>query len=223
MTSALNTRTKPRGFTLLELLMVIGAILLLMSILLVTVGALINRAKMAATMSVLQNVETGLQGYYMQFRQFPTDGTNPPNVTPVCAYNMANHGADLLYVYLTYQFVNNKPPNSIDVPSRQIGSTKNCGPFINFNPNMIGTANNCPVLVDGWGTPLHYSLLAFKSIQVDPTDPKLERTVTSYTYNPLVYSFGPNKKDESSTSIDGAGNTVFVLQGDDISLRSTPY
>ena len=63
-----NPKSKiQNGFTLVEMLTVIGIIVLLVSILLPVVSAVRTKAQTAATAAFLQRIGAGVQSYYSDF------------------------------------------------------------------------------------------------------------------------------------------------------------
>src|SRR5437868_7785672 len=67
-----NRQSKiPNGFTLVEMLTVIGIIVLLVSILLPVVSAVRTKAQTADTAAFLQRIGAGIQSYYSDFSAYP--------------------------------------------------------------------------------------------------------------------------------------------------------
>jgi prepilin-type N-terminal cleavage/methylation domain-containing protein len=64
-------KTARRGFTLVEMLTVIGIIVLLVSILLPVVGAVRTRGHIADTQAMLARIGAGIQSYYSDFNAYP--------------------------------------------------------------------------------------------------------------------------------------------------------
>jgi len=62
------------GFTLIEMLAVIGIIGVLMSLLLVSVGAVRRRAGVDHTRSTLLNIGTAINKYHLDFGEYPPGG-----------------------------------------------------------------------------------------------------------------------------------------------------
>lgn len=61
------------GFTLIELLIVIGIITVLMSILIVGMGFLRNKARVEATTMLINRIRVGLNEYNLAFSAYPPD------------------------------------------------------------------------------------------------------------------------------------------------------
>jgi prepilin-type N-terminal cleavage/methylation domain-containing protein len=66
-----ESKILPRGFTLVEMLTVIGIIVLLVSILLPVVSAVRTKAQTADTAAFLQRIGAGIQSYYSDFSAYP--------------------------------------------------------------------------------------------------------------------------------------------------------
>jgi prepilin-type N-terminal cleavage/methylation domain-containing protein len=76
-------KTARRGFTLVEMLTVIGIIVLLVSILLPVVGAVRTRGHEADTRAMLARIATGIESYYSDFNAYPGPiGNDQISVTP---------------------------------------------------------------------------------------------------------------------------------------------
>ncbi len=80
-------RRAPAGFTLTELLVVIGIIAILVSITLVAVGRAIGTSKRAATQGVLNTLGTAIEAYRADF------GAHPPLVTGLDDYGESGPNA----------------------------------------------------------------------------------------------------------------------------------
>jgi prepilin-type N-terminal cleavage/methylation domain-containing protein len=79
-----NPKSKiQNGFTLVEMLTVIGIIVLLVSILLPVVGAVRTKGHDADTKAMLARIATGIQSYYADFNAYPGPiGNDKIGVTP---------------------------------------------------------------------------------------------------------------------------------------------
>lgn len=71
-----NIKSHGRGFTLVELLIVIGVILVLIGIMLPALGRMHDAARKAQTMSTLGALQSGLQAYYADFNMYPPSSGN---------------------------------------------------------------------------------------------------------------------------------------------------
>src|SRR5579862_6472882 len=100
---------RQRGFTLVEILVVIAIICILMTLLLAVLHTIEIRAKEMATRGLISSLETGLSAYEYDWGQFPPDGySDIPGVPAVTVqgYTTANapyniQGSSALYYYLT--------------------------------------------------------------------------------------------------------------------------
>ncbi len=68
---------KRKGFTLVELLIVISIIALLASILLPSINVAINSAYVAKTRSTMESIRTAIIGYYKEQQYYPGQQGNP--------------------------------------------------------------------------------------------------------------------------------------------------
>jgi prepilin-type N-terminal cleavage/methylation domain-containing protein len=83
--SPLTRFRRPRGFTMVELLVVIGIIVILMSILIPAVGRVQIQARIADTRQQLSKIQSALENYYKDYHAYPGPVPNvlfdytPPN------------------------------------------------------------------------------------------------------------------------------------------------
>lgn len=78
-----------RGFTLVELLTVIGIIVLLVSILMPVVSSVRQKAHATDTSALLANIASGIQRYYADFNAYPGPLHNSQIYNPTTAITMA--------------------------------------------------------------------------------------------------------------------------------------
>jgi prepilin-type N-terminal cleavage/methylation domain-containing protein len=71
-----NRQWRPKAFTLIELLIVIGIILILISILVPTANQVRVAAQSANTRQMIARIEAGIQSYYSDFQAYPGPFTN---------------------------------------------------------------------------------------------------------------------------------------------------
>jgi general secretion pathway protein G len=63
--------SRPHGFTMIEMIMVIAIISLLMAVLGLMLSKLKERTRLGQTKNLLQNVQKALEVYNMKFRTYP--------------------------------------------------------------------------------------------------------------------------------------------------------
>ncbi len=78
--AAIALRQNRRGFTLLEMIMVIGTIAFLMAFLAVMTGRAQRQSSIRATEEVIKQVEMALQNYYDTFGKYPAKADDPPEL-----------------------------------------------------------------------------------------------------------------------------------------------
>jgi prepilin-type N-terminal cleavage/methylation domain-containing protein len=141
-TKMINRTTRMRGrkedgFTLLELLIVIGIIGLLAAFLGLAVIMLKKKAPVENTRAMLKKIEIGCNAYQNYFpRQFPPRGTPDTNTTA-----LAGHLSNPL-----------KVREKIDPVTGQ-GPARTIAPLVEFKPHEISTAGN---ILDYWKREIHY-------------------------------------------------------------------
>lgn len=65
---------RTRGLTLIEVLVVVGIIMILASLTLVGMGTATRKAKQKASKALVGRVQTALESYFAEFRDYPPDG-----------------------------------------------------------------------------------------------------------------------------------------------------
>ncbi len=182
--SSTHRKHKSAGFTLVEMLMVLGVISFLAAALFVGTNKLRSRARMGATNVLIEKVRDGLEAYKLFYRAYPT---------PMPRTGMTNN--ESLYYYLTTSF--RMAPN---LANGEVASTLNAGPLCPFNEQELLDASKTGrmSIIDSWRMPLQFVY----TIKMGDADPRAGWTQTQ-TSIPLLYSFGLNKKDEN-----GAGDDV---------------
>ena len=78
----MRARGVQAGFTLIEVLTVIGIISLLMGAIIVVAAGLPEKARRNGTMGLLQQLSQALNSYYQEFRAYPPDGYDGAVLAP---------------------------------------------------------------------------------------------------------------------------------------------
>jgi type II secretory pathway pseudopilin PulG len=184
---------RARGYTLIEMLIVIGVIMLLLATMIAATAHLREIARRNRTKALLEKILNGLEGYKLQFRFYPPD-------------NFAgNTGNKALVYFLTTPF------RIVPAASNgEVYSTIDMGPLIKFNQEELISGQ----LIDAWGRPLHYERIQQEDLAkaqkldvpvgYDPTKGMAagERTLIQ-SYICKLYSWGANRTDDG-----GAGDDI---------------
>ena len=175
MPSAL-TKKMSRGFTMIELLVVIGIICLLVAILGSVLGKLRERTKLGAAKTLVEKCYSGLELYHLSFRAFPP-ATTPSGLT----------GSQALYYYLSTTW--RTAPNAAN---GEQWADLNVGPFSQFQSSEIRKSGTGFDIMDPYATPLQFKINVLCDTQNQTTN------------MPLIYSCGTNKADEHTVFRPGA-------------------
>jgi type II secretory pathway pseudopilin PulG len=189
------------GFSLVELLMVIGVLIVLTSLLLAAIGVARERRKMVLATTQVKELYAAIQMYYEELRSYPPDtGNFAPDDTNTEPY--------ALHRYLGMQVIDDM--GKVHGPFLQIQPQ-----FLKGAPKTVGGLSNVLLYCDPWGNP--YQLDAMHVI-VDPSTGALTRIGEPYaagtpdnekTLGAKVWSYGPDGKNNQGSltpgSLKGAG------------------
>jgi type II secretory pathway pseudopilin PulG len=158
-----------RGFTIIELLIVIGIIMFLMMVLGATLSKIRERTRIGRSRTLVQKLYNGLEIYHLQFRAYPPL-TTPSGLT----------GSQALYWFLTTPF------RMTPVAAKgEVWADMNLGPCIsNFEENEYRANGAGFDIIDAWNNPIQFKLNV------------LADTNGITESQPLVYSCGSNGQDE---------------------------
>ena len=173
-----------RGFTLIEILIVIGIILLLLAGLFVMLGRLKESARRHDSKKQMELISLALETYHLDFRAFPPDSHG------------GRSGSQSLHYFLTTTF--SKTP---DAARGEKQASVNVSLPVTFEQRYLAepVTLGSYTLVDPWLSPLHYHVEKRKFH--DPSDATVFVTLDA----PVIYSFGPNKIDDGGTGDDIVG------------------
>jgi prepilin-type N-terminal cleavage/methylation domain-containing protein len=162
-----------RGFSILELLVVVAIISLLMAALVALVGKLRERTRMGEAKNLIEKLQNGLETYHLHFRGFPASNAAGYTQSEVLRYHLGSafkRGAN--------------------TAKGEVEASINVGPLIAFQPKELRDVGGRTIIVDPWGKEIHYTLEMKKDgLNFDiPT--------------PLLYSFGTNGIDDGGTGDD---------------------
>jgi prepilin-type N-terminal cleavage/methylation domain-containing protein len=183
-----NDSRSPRGFTVLEVLMVIAVIVLLMAVLFMAMSKMRERTRMAQAKNMLEKMHAAMEAYYLHFRAYPPDNFG------------GRSGSQSINYFMTTAF-----RTTPALPKGEVLSSMDVGPMMSFeereldNPTTAGTKT----IVDPWRTPIVYRLQ-----MKDFPDP--QTGVITKIPIPVLYSCGTNKIDET---ISAATPTDDIIVG----------
>ncbi len=185
----LGTAGTTRGFTLLEMLMVISLIVFLLGVLIVVAGVAHRQSQRDSTALLIEGMESALDTYYKRFGLFPVvKHSSAGNLGQVLENSVE------LYDYLTGERFGNCMPT---VPE---GSVQ----FVDHD----GKSNtpDKPYFVDAWLNPIRYVAFDMSGLQQEPGEP-MSDAARKWAMNgglPLLWSLGPNGRGWSVSQISGA-------------------
>jgi prepilin-type N-terminal cleavage/methylation domain-containing protein len=192
-----------RGFTMLELIMVVAIIAILVALLMPVLGSVQRRAKETATRTFIKSIETAIAAYEFDWGLYPPDGLaapitafkagNPPGGT----YTVSNSSA--LYYYLTSPF--RVLPNGV---KGEVWATKDAGPYLQVPEQNQQTAGGGPAIniADVYGRPFQYDNIRDPQPSVNGYDavPLEIRNTATFFANP-----GANGRNLQSFDLFSAG------------------
>jgi prepilin-type N-terminal cleavage/methylation domain-containing protein len=154
-------RRNRKGFTIIELLTVIGIILFLMAFLAGVFLRYTKQAKVKATQKLLERIGIGLERYYADFRSYPPDTgyglakgtyTRPVSPGPPAVIEVL-YDTGSLWRYLGMELVKRRTDGTVE---------KNVGPYVDFRQDELNeyTDGAYPgksyFVVDAYNNPVGY-------------------------------------------------------------------
>ncbi len=131
-------RASPRGFTIVELLIVMGIIALLVSILVPSLSTARKRVKEGITRTEISALATAMHAYFSDWGEYPPDLTDD-SPTPPAEQNL--NSRQCLVYYL-------QGPNGTGFRTDD-GFSRNGGPYFDFPPERL--VGDPPVFADALG------------------------------------------------------------------------
>lgn len=201
----MKNNIKNNGFTLLELLVVIGIISLLAAILIPNIASVNVKAKVSATRALISTIQAGLESYYAVYGDYPpTDLSDLYTGTS----NGINNGIESVVACLSDQ--NKGGPFLLGVSNDK---------YKNLDGDTCSTAptnwwfgdTQLREIVDVWGNPFVYfhsrdydnpakgNNYSSTRIGGDAIAPQRDASTATY-YNPLtfeIWSFGPDERNNN--------------------------
>jgi len=185
-----NSALHRRGFTVIELLVVISIIALLAAVLIMALGKIRERTRNGQARNLLEKMHGAMENYYLFYRSYPPDNQG------------GRSGSQSLNYFLSTAF-----RVSPDTSKGEVASSMDVGPMMQFDsieladPVTAGTKT----VIDPWRTPLVYRLTL-----KDFPDP--QTGVITKIPIPILYSCGTNRTDET---ISGTTPSDDILVGSD--------
>jgi prepilin-type N-terminal cleavage/methylation domain-containing protein len=193
-----------RGFTLIEMLAVIGIIVLLVTLVFPAIKDALTKAEVIKAQSAISSLSTAFKAYYTEYGKWPINDTTPPP-----AYN--TYIIDANFVALL-QGANPNPlpnakgyftPTGNSTPVQTLGSATMQGNprgihFLDFKAADLDALGN---FVDPWKKPYYCRFdFTYTNSVVDP----FSMPTTNLSAGFLVWSAGPDGQfDNKGDSING--------------------
>ena len=200
---ALRGQLRRRGFTLVELLVVIGIILVLASFIMPAAQSYFKRADRIRTRMDLQAISTALDAYRDDFNGlYPmVSPTSPPDPGLMTFALLGGTGPG--------------PTNGMGNGFRQIANGRNYGPYVQSDRFQMATGagaiNGQARILDRYGNPIQYlpRRNPHGTLLLYPLPPAIPVPKTSYVYDARDADSGTG----SSSTVDPAG--ILAMLGDD--------
>jgi prepilin-type N-terminal cleavage/methylation domain-containing protein len=224
-----NLRLRQRGFTLVELLIVVAVIMVLIGILLPAMGKVHERAAVTRTTTEMTAIQSGLQAYFTDFNMYPPSGPAYGNLAAGRGSVMLAQG---LMGYLGYDVDGAGPllasgaasPNPSDpvygFRTRKMGKGMSAmgvtaqvyGPYMTPDPKTLkGTGGRSQYFVDAWseeaksGGSYNHEILYFRSTRAPGADPAKLAALADPTASPgKLFGTGAISNQQSDYFFDTA-------------------
>jgi prepilin-type N-terminal cleavage/methylation domain-containing protein len=200
--SSLGLRPR-KGFTLIEMLIVVAVIAILAALLLPTIGAIRQSAKKKATRLLVEGIVAGLQRYYTDFDEYPPSSIAKPASVP--------YEDGSIYKYLC----GDKGQGLVKMVG---GQTRHIDPYVVIPVENIRRSGSTVFVVDSWGKDIQYANCRAHTENARASNPNYVGTHTLETHNPNgvdVWSFGPDRveaKDSVKDLEDDIANWISEIK-----------
>lgn len=178
-------RRASRGFTLVELLVVISIIIVLAAMSLGGVQIATKRAKTLQTQSDAMALQQAIEQYYQEYSKLPGVGSTSDEIQ-----TRGEAGVELLTILLGKEDDTGTMQNPRKLAFLNVKESRNAkkGGLVYSNGGAGGQING---LYDAWGRPFNVRL--DNDYEGEIPDPIIQGNVVR-NRNSLVYSFGPDGK-----------------------------
>jgi len=148
-----SNRSRSSGFTLVELLVVIGIIAILASVLFPVVGSALNAAKRSKANVTINQIQTSTLAYFNEYSVYPIYSPSTP-VDVVIGDTSSTDGAS--WAALIYCLSGNlHPSTSLSTPVVTTAPSNNRAiPFLTMKPSDVYTTTTNGTVVDAPKNPL---------------------------------------------------------------------
>lgn len=180
-----SIRRAPRGFTLVELLVVISIIIVLAAMSLGGIQIAQKKAKTLQTQSDATALYQAIEQYYQEYSKLPGVEANSDEIETV-----GEAGIELLTILLGKEDDTGKMQNPRKIPFLNVKESKNSkkGGLVYSNG---GSGGQIEGLYDAWGKPFRVKLDTEYEGEIN--DPIIQGNVVR-NKNAIVYSYGPDGK-----------------------------
>lgn len=181
-----------RGFTLVELLIVIAIIMVLAALGFAGVQSAMRKAKTVQTLNIATNVSQAIHNYFDEYGSLPMVAVTP---TPIATNT--GEGVNVLRVLLAQEGTGSNILNTKGVRYLDVKTAKAKKAGIEYGGGTQATG-----LFDAWGNPFYiafdddYNDEILNPDKISPTDPDIVRGAKA-----VVYSFGADGIDKNKDDV----------------------